>query len=118
MARTVTTVDVLYVLAMVAVIIGVDIVFFRHHVPGRLTVNVGVVLVFGAVLSPVLPPFVIPRMTRDCRRSAWRTDRLQAGQRDGRRLGSQAPVRCRSSLRSTPTEASTRRTNSRLSLES
>jgi hypothetical protein len=40
---------VLYVLAMVAVIVGVDVVFLRHHLWPRLIVNVGVVLVFGAV---------------------------------------------------------------------
>ncbi|NUP50517.1 MAG: hypothetical protein HOW97_24880 [Catenulispora sp.] len=39
---------VLYVLAMVAVVIGVDILFFRHHFWPRLAVNVGIVLVFGA----------------------------------------------------------------------
>jgi hypothetical protein len=39
---------VLYVLAMVAVIVGVDILFFRHHFWARLLVNVGIVLVFGA----------------------------------------------------------------------
>jgi hypothetical protein len=40
---------VLYVVAMVAVIVGVDILFFRHHIWERLIVNVGIVLVFGAV---------------------------------------------------------------------
>jgi flagellar biosynthesis protein FlhB len=39
---------VLYVLAMVVVIVGVDVVFFRHHFLERLMVNVGIVLVFGA----------------------------------------------------------------------
>jgi hypothetical protein len=39
---------VLYVLAMVAVVVGVDILFFRHHFWERLAVNVGIVLVFGA----------------------------------------------------------------------
>ena len=39
---------VLYVLAMVAVVVGVDVLFFRHHFWLRLTVNVGVVLVFAA----------------------------------------------------------------------
>jgi hypothetical protein len=42
-------VGVLYVVAMVAVIVGVDILFFRHHIWERLIVNVGIVLVFGAV---------------------------------------------------------------------
>jgi hypothetical protein len=39
---------VLYVLAMVAIIVGVDILFFKHHFWARLLVNVGIVLVFGA----------------------------------------------------------------------
>ena len=38
----------LYVLAMVAVVVGVDVLFFRHHFWARLAVNVGIVLVFGA----------------------------------------------------------------------
>ena len=39
---------VLYVLAMIAVVVGVDILFFRHHFWERLAVNVGIVLVFVA----------------------------------------------------------------------
>jgi protein-S-isoprenylcysteine O-methyltransferase Ste14 len=39
---------VLYVLAMVAVVVGLDVLFFRNHVWPRLMVNVGVVLVFAA----------------------------------------------------------------------
>lgn len=39
---------VLYVLAMVAVVIGLDVSFFRNHFWERLMVNIGVVLVFGA----------------------------------------------------------------------
>jgi len=39
---------VLYVLAMVAVIVGVDIAFFRGRIWERLMANIGVVLVFGA----------------------------------------------------------------------
>jgi len=38
----------LYVLALIAVMVGVDILFFRHHFWERLIVNVGIVLVFGA----------------------------------------------------------------------
>ncbi len=41
-------VAVLYVLAMAAVIVGVDVLFFRHHLWERLAVNVGIVLVFAA----------------------------------------------------------------------
>jgi hypothetical protein len=39
---------VLYVLAMVAVVVAVDVLFFRHHLWERLMVNVGIVLLFGA----------------------------------------------------------------------
>ncbi|MFC0449169.1 hypothetical protein [Rhodococcus jostii] len=38
----------LYVLALVAVVVGVDVLFFRHHFWERLLVNVGIVLVFAA----------------------------------------------------------------------
>jgi hypothetical protein len=39
---------VLYVLALVTVVVGVDVLFFRHRFWERLMVNVGIVLVFGA----------------------------------------------------------------------
>jgi hypothetical protein len=39
---------VLYVAVMVAVIVGVDLAFFRNQFWGRLIVNIGIVLVFGA----------------------------------------------------------------------
>jgi hypothetical protein len=39
---------VLYVLAMIALVVGVDVLFFRHQFWARLLVNVGIVLVFGA----------------------------------------------------------------------
>ena len=39
---------VLYVLALIAVVVGVDVLFFRHQFWPRLAVNVGIVLVFGA----------------------------------------------------------------------
>ncbi len=38
----------LYVLALVAVVVGVDVLFFRRHFWERLIVNVGIVLVFAA----------------------------------------------------------------------
>jgi hypothetical protein len=38
----------LYLLAMVAAVVGVDIVFFRHHFGERLIANIGIVLVFIA----------------------------------------------------------------------
>ena len=40
---------VLYVLAMVAVVVAVDVLFFKHQFWERLIVNVGIVLVFAAV---------------------------------------------------------------------
>jgi len=40
---------VLYVLAMVAVVVGVDILFLRNHFWWRLITNVGIVLVFLGV---------------------------------------------------------------------
>ena len=48
MGRPAVVVLVLYVLAMVAVVVGVDILFFRDHFWKRLAANVGIVLVFGA----------------------------------------------------------------------
>lgn len=39
---------VLYGLVMAAVVVAVDVLFFRHHFWPRLAVNVGIVLVFGA----------------------------------------------------------------------
>jgi membrane protein implicated in regulation of membrane protease activity len=39
---------VLYVLGLVAVVVGVDLLFFRHHFWERLIVNAGIVLVFAA----------------------------------------------------------------------
>ena len=37
-----------YLLALVAVVIGVDVLFFRNRFWERLIVNVGIVLVFAA----------------------------------------------------------------------
>lgn len=47
MGRSATV--VVFVLAMVAVIVAVDVFFFRHHFWPRLLVNVGIVLVFAGV---------------------------------------------------------------------
>jgi hypothetical protein len=41
-------VALLYAAAMAAVIVGVDLVFFRNRFWERLTVNIGIVLVFAA----------------------------------------------------------------------
>ncbi|MGH6973841.1 MAG: hypothetical protein ACRED6_04345 [Stellaceae bacterium] len=38
----------LHVLAIIAVIVGVDFAFFRHRFWERLIVNIGIVLVFAA----------------------------------------------------------------------
>jgi cytochrome c oxidase subunit IV len=42
------TITVLFVVALVAVVVGVDVLFFRHQFWERLAVNVGIVLVFLA----------------------------------------------------------------------
>jgi len=39
---------VLYVVALAAVIVGVDFVFFRHRFWERLLANIGILLVFAA----------------------------------------------------------------------
>jgi len=39
---------VLYVLAMIAVVVAVDVLFFRNRFWPRLSVNVGIVLIFAA----------------------------------------------------------------------
>lgn len=38
----------LYVLAMVVIIVGVDVLFLRHQFLPRLLVNIGIVVVFAA----------------------------------------------------------------------
>jgi hypothetical protein len=47
---------VLYVVAMAAVIVGVDLAFFRNRFWERLIVNIGIVLVFAAFYSTFLRP--------------------------------------------------------------
>ena len=37
-----------YVLAMISIIFGVDVLLFRHHFWPRLMANIGIVLIFGA----------------------------------------------------------------------
>lgn len=39
---------VLFGAAVVVAVVGVDVLFFRHHFWQRLAANVGIVLVFGA----------------------------------------------------------------------
>lgn len=43
-----SAVAALYVVAMAAVVVGVDVLFFRGHFWERLAANVGIVLVFAA----------------------------------------------------------------------
>jgi hypothetical protein len=38
---------VLYLLAMVAVVVGADVLFLRHHFWPRLIVNIGIVAIFA-----------------------------------------------------------------------
>jgi hypothetical protein len=38
----------LYAVLMIAVVVGVDLLFFRHRFLERLIVNIGIVLVFAA----------------------------------------------------------------------
>lgn len=42
-----TALAVTLVVVMVALIIGVDVAFLRHHFGWRLATNIGIVLVFG-----------------------------------------------------------------------
>ncbi|MGH9644662.1 MAG: hypothetical protein ACRD3Q_19845 [Terriglobales bacterium] len=39
---------VLYIVALIGVVVGVDFLFFRNRFWERLTVNIGIVLVFAA----------------------------------------------------------------------
>jgi hypothetical protein len=43
------TAIVLYVLLLIVVVVGVDVLFFRDHIWERLAANIGIVLIFGAV---------------------------------------------------------------------
>jgi len=47
---------VLYVVAMVALIVGVDLLFLRDRFWERLIVNIGIVSVFGAFYFRFLAP--------------------------------------------------------------
>lgn len=46
----------LYVLAMIAVVVGLDVAFFRHRFLERLIANVGIVLLFAAFYLRFLRP--------------------------------------------------------------
>jgi hypothetical protein len=47
---------VLYLLAMIAIIVGVDVLFLRNHFTVRLISNIGIVLVFIAGYFAFLKP--------------------------------------------------------------
>jgi uncharacterized membrane protein YfcA len=38
----------IYIVALIGVVVGIDVLFFRHNTWARLLANVGVVLVFAA----------------------------------------------------------------------
>ena len=44
----------LYVVTLIVVIVGVDLLFLRHHFAERLLANIGIVLVFAAFYLRVL----------------------------------------------------------------
>jgi Na+/citrate or Na+/malate symporter len=44
---------VLFVLALVATVVCVDVFFFRHHFTARLIANIAIVVVFGGVYLAV-----------------------------------------------------------------
>jgi hypothetical protein len=48
------TTIVLYVIALVAVVVSVDVLFLRHHFLARLLVNIGIVLAFALFYFVVL----------------------------------------------------------------
>lgn len=49
---------VLYVTAMIALIVGLDVAFFRSRFWERLMVNAGIVLIFGAFYLRFLRAFI------------------------------------------------------------
>jgi type IV secretory pathway VirB2 component (pilin) len=49
---------VLYVTAMIGIIVGLDLAFFRNRFWERLMVNVGIVLVFAAFYRRMLEAFM------------------------------------------------------------
>ncbi len=51
-----TVIPILFVVAMVAVIVGMDLLFFRHLFWARLAANAGVVLLFVAVYVGYVRP--------------------------------------------------------------
>lgn len=56
METTLRLVVILYVAAMIALIVGLDMAFFRHFFWERLALNIGVVLIFAAFYFRFLRP--------------------------------------------------------------
>lgn len=48
MVKSLSTAGLVVIFAMVACVVGVDVLVFRHHFWERLMANVGIVLIFGA----------------------------------------------------------------------
>jgi hypothetical protein len=44
----------LYVIVMIAVVVGADVLFFRHHFVERLIANIAIVVVFATFYITVL----------------------------------------------------------------
>jgi hypothetical protein len=55
----------IYVLALVATVVGVDILIFRHNAWARLLANVGIVLLFAAFYLRFQAAFRGQRVRRD-----------------------------------------------------
>ncbi len=47
---------ILYVLTLVIVVVGVDVLFLRHNVIARLLVNIGIVVVFAVSYMLLVRP--------------------------------------------------------------
>ncbi len=47
---------IVYFSAMIAIIVGLDLAFFRHHLWQRLILNIGIVMVFAAFYLRFLRP--------------------------------------------------------------
>jgi hypothetical protein len=47
---------VLYILLLVAVIVGVDVLFLKHHLRARLMANIAIAAVFAVVYYKYLKP--------------------------------------------------------------
>ena|ERR1700761_1118012 len=98
------TAVVLYVLALVAVVVGVDILFFRNQFRERLIVNVGIVLMFAAFYYPAGKVVARAVVAQDAL-----TPPLRSVRRDTGFPAAGRPARTRSSARSRPSRTTPRR---------